>query len=332
MLLGFACAAAAFVAYLSTTGAMGNFVLVGRFLRGYASIELGSPSAWFRNMLRGVAVHASDNYSLALSIATIAGIGLTILKPAGFARSIGAGEQLQRLAAIFFLCLLASVMVEGKFYHYHFSRIYPFGAILAAAALARGAAWVAGRGTGGAYGVAMHALMAAALLIFGPLPRYAWQCVPMITTLRGGSAALDGLYDRIGSYYPRSELRAVGHYVAAHRRPGDEMFTGSSIGALVHYFAGDVPAASIYHSAFYMASFTPPQFRETTRRYLLDRHPAFVVMQTNDTTADISGVRDATSASALLALPGIDSLMRTDYEIVMRTKFFAVYRWGVDGR
>jgi hypothetical protein len=65
-------------------------------------------------------------------------------------------------------------------------------------------------------------------------------------------------------------------------------------------------------------------WRDETSAYLLTRRPRFIVAQRNDPIYTLTA-SNLTSEQTLLALPGIDSLLRTEYTIVLDTGEFVLF-------
>lgn len=84
-----------------------------------------------------------------------------------------------------------------------------------------------------------------------------------------------------------------------------------------------MPEFKIYHSGFLIAPYAPAVWKEETRAYLIERKPRFIVLQ-NDAMSHISGT-EMTSAEAVRSLPGIDSLLRGDYDTVMADGMTVVF-------
>jgi 4-amino-4-deoxy-L-arabinose transferase-like glycosyltransferase len=313
--------------YLLATSAMENFLLVHEYVRGYTKIESNTTATWLRNFFHYIPLHFSDNYSFVLFLTTVAGMTLALLRGRGGEMEEAEKKRREILGActIFFFLLLLTVIIEGKFYHYHFSRIYPFGAILGSIGMVAAARWLRQARAPRGYSWMMAGVAAAALILYGPFPRFGWQSMPMALELARGSEAVDTFYDRMGPYYPRTELKDVGRYLKEHRGAEERIFAASSIGALIYHFAGYVPDFGIYHSQFYIAPFSPAELKESIRSYIIDGSPRFIVIQKNDTTFDHTGSW-ATSDEALRQLPGVDSVLHNGYEVVKKTGYFDVYR------
>jgi hypothetical protein len=323
---GFAVLAAAFVLYLNAFHAVHDFLLMQQFTQGYVHLRFKSSGMGFRYLLKYLPSFFSDNYSVILSLATAAGIAFTFqrsLREADSPQAKGA-IVLLRFATLAFLALVATVVIEGKYTSYQFSRIYPFGLVLASFAFVRFAfrllrgqhrdlfAWIIG-------GAAV-----VGVLLFSPITRYAWHSGVSVLRLVRGDEAYDQFYDPQGEAYTRHDLAEVGGYVQSHRRPGDRLFASSTVPGLVYRFADEVPDQKMIHSAFFIAPFAPQEWRDSLRAYLLREMPRFIITQTRDTSADVNDTTIVSSVG-LRSLPGIDSLLNDRYQRVIETEWLELY-------
>ncbi len=319
-----------FLLYLIGFDAARGFAEVQQFIGGYAMVENASAGRWAAAFATWVPPYILRHYSLLFIITLALGIVAAFRNvPANGPAEVAAGgsreaRYLLRFCAIAFLVFFATVSMEGRYYVYHFSRLYPFAAILGTfggAFLLRWLRSVASRSRAGRIG-ALVAL--AILLLLSPINRYVWQLIPMGHAIAQGTFTLEAIYDQWGHVYPRAELKAMGDTIRSRREPGDHLFAASTFAGVAHVLADDVPEFKIYHSAFIIAPFAPDAWRSGTRSYLLERRPRFIIVQRNDPIRTITN-SDMTSEMALLALPGIDSLIRNDYRSICRRGDFELY-------
>ncbi|MDB5035277.1 MAG: hypothetical protein JWQ98_2518 [Chlorobi bacterium] len=325
MLCGFLPVIILFAAYIIGFGAADDFGLMMRFTAGYAGIETSSAAVIVHNFIAWASGYFLLHYSVALLLLTIIGCALAFSRRRIMAPDLPEATALLRLSALAVILLFITISIEGRHYVYHYSRLYAFGAIVATAAVGEIIARIRASGRRSvAFRVGVWAA-AIAMLPLGPLPRYIWRTLPVIRAIGHGGWSMEACYDEMGHLYPRDEIKRIGAMVHEGKEPGDEMFVVSSLGALVYQLAGEVPRFKIYHSAFLIADFAPRQWRDTTGAYILSRRPRFIVAQRGDTIRTLTG-NDGTSLGALLALPGVDSLLRADYREALRTTNFVLFR------
>ncbi len=323
MTAGFGAVAGLFLLYLLGNGIYHDFLLVNEFIRGYARTAMGAPGTWLRNLVEIPALHLSDNYSLLLLALTLAGGAISMRPPEpGPEQRPAAPEEgimILRICTLGFILMMGTIIVEGKYAFYHFLRLYPFGAVMAAFAAAGALDRLARAPRRVRFTKAALALAVAALMLLSPIPRYlyntvavAWTALRTDRVVAGGSArAIDAL--------PDGEAIRVGMYVRSHIAPGEKLFVAASMPGLVYYRAGVVPEFKILHFAFVNAPFAPEQWKRETSIYLLRERPRFIAAELNDILPDITGTNDP-SIAALRRLPGIDALLRETYSTVLRTE------------
>lgn len=325
MIAGFLIVAGGFLLWLSASDALHGFLLMQQFTTGYVRTQVPSLGGWLKNLFETLPLHASDFYSFLLLALTIVGIARTLplRSSEGLPLDRPDAIRLARLCVLAFLLLMATLTIEGKYYSYHFIRLYPFGAILVplgAMPLLRG---MARRPLMRGYGHFTTAGLAAIALLLSPLPRAAWHLAPMALRLTKGMAGVDGYY-ATDDGESRAELKQVGATVRRNLGPGEHLFAVAATGSLVYYFSGEVPDFKIFHSAFIVAPFAPQEWRDSTRAYVLAARPRVIALQLHDNRSDQTGVMTS-SHDAFLALPGIPALLAGNYTLILRTGSYEVY-------
>lgn len=315
--VGFVSVLALWGTYLVLSGSLEDFLVVYRFTQKYAGLQWSNKGEFVRNTLKLVPAYLSDNYSVLLAIATVTGIACSIplrARPSTDSRSTTGTVDLLRLATIAFVLMLATIVLEGKFAPYQFGRLYPFGAILAAFGGLLLAATALRAGIGDSYGRAIVAVAFPVLLLLSPLPRYARHALlPVVGVMRGDPLLGDAFRDE------RQEAARVGEYIRNNRHGEDGTFVLSYTGSLVYLFAEEIPRHRIFYSMFIIAPFAPPEWKDSMSAYLVTSRPRFIVTQRHDAIPGIAG-SDVSSDVALRGLPGVDSLLNTDYRLVMHTE------------
>ncbi|MBS1911465.1 MAG: hypothetical protein JST22_05730 [Bacteroidetes bacterium] len=321
LLGGFGIVLAAFALFLTMNNAWHSYRLVMEFTSAYAAIEMHSPGLWIRNLLTMVPEHLALDYSLLLVTATGAGLlytARTTPREAGAARS-AAFIVLLRFNALAFVALLVSIIVEAKYPGYHFERLYPFGAPLAAVGMTAARNWLARQQSRTLYRCLVLPALAGGMVILGPLPRYVWHClIPAAEALQGIDPAPDGVHAfarRLGAgTYPHAD----GTTTPRRLHQGD-LFVMSSQAALIYLHAGVLPENNVYMSAYIQAPFASGEWKEETRHFLLLHRPRVIVLDEGDALPGISGT-NMTSLDAMRALPGVAAMLDSEYVRVWELK------------
>jgi hypothetical protein len=298
---------------------------MSRFTRGYVALQWSTRGGWIISILKDLPTIFSDFYSLALSLATLAAIALTLRAGRGddADRPTTDADRLLRICTLAFVAMVVAMMSEGTVNVYRLSRVYPFGVILAGMPIAmlldrarRRIAW-------DRYRTVLVPVVVVGALLYSPIPRYLSHSVPLWLNVAAGRKIDGGHGD--ASAHVRKELLRIGGYVERERRPEDRMFAASVYTGLLYYYSGYLPEFKLFFSPTVVSPFAPDEWRESSRRYLLETRPRFIVIQQHDSIPQIAGT-PLSSAQAMRSLPGVDSLLRSAYEVTLRTPSFNVYQ------
>jgi hypothetical protein len=316
LLGGFLVVAAMLPFYLLVFDAWEGYREIQQFLGGYVLYQVRSPRAAFGTMMDAMTTHLPGNYSIILLLASAAGIALSLRRSPGAEESGGISGRrlLLRFCALTSAIMILTVAVEGKYFAYQFSRVYPFAVILAGFGIEA----ILGRGGGFSWRRTLLLVPLAALaILLSPLPHYLWQSAPFALQVTRGSGAVDAYYSRDTMLFARIPLKTVGGHIRSNIRKGERMVALASTGGLVYYHAGYIPDLPIYHSAFLLAPFAPDRWREMTARFIVEEKPRFIVIEHGDRHPTITST-DRTSPDLLKILPGVGSVVATNYRHVMR--------------
>ncbi len=310
--------------YLWLTNSLADFMLMQEFTRGYAAVQWGSFLAPITEAIRQIPWYFATTYSALLAVLTVVGIFLFLFTPNKKDSEAGwsATTIMLQFAVLLFVVLLATVGVEAKYLTWHFNRLFVPGALLAS----WGAVQVLHRITTARlnrFSFVMGLACVVPLLMLSPLVRYGWNNRAFLINRADGIEAFNSALGMDGDGFDLHELKEVGEYLRDHKKPGGKIFVASGWGGAIHFFAEDVPDFKSYQSGFLIAPYAPEQWREETRKYLLSTKPQFIVAQ-HDAMPHITG-EETTSLEMVIGLAGIDSLLRTDYTLVLETKMTEVY-------
>jgi hypothetical protein len=327
MASGSAIVGVTFIILLLAFDLVADFRIMQEYTKGYAAQQWTSIGGWLKDFSKKTPPYIADNYSIMLSLATVAGMVYSVIPTQNSDRNRVSddGQRLLQLCTIMVIVLLFSIGVEQKYAAYHFGRFYAFGVVLAACgglSAARSFSRLGAVRSGYRWFIGL--VLALMILLFSPLTRYLWHSGAAVISITRGSTALDNYYDQSVIGYTRSEMRQIGNYIIAHRRPGDRLFIASGYAALMYRFANTIPEFKLYHGTTFTATFAPEPWKRSTAEYVLHQRPRFIVAQFNDGFAPLNGT-PLSAEEGLRLLPGIDSLMRSSYSRVMRTEGFNLY-------
>lgn len=315
--VGCAIAVAGLALYMGVGELWDDFGLITRFTGPYAAIEWSPPTRGLKNMLVRIPEHLAQDLTLLWLAGLMAGIAalmrgktlLDIVHPAS--------RRLLLFATLGFLTMLATVAVEAKYAGYHFIRIHGFAAVVAAFGIAAAARRHAARRVRHGYARFMIPPLAAAMLLFGPIPRWAWHTlVPAVTA---ADPAPDRLHEFGAALRVRYGLRGNGTPAT-----DGEMFVLSSQGSMISLYAGITTRSKITGTSYVTAPFAPPIWRADLAAYLLRVRPRVIVADIADSLPGISG-SDATSLIALTTMPGVDTMLANSYRRDALPKAMAVH-------
>ncbi len=322
---GFALVLTLLPLYLSAFGVWPEFELMNRFIIGYASVHHGSLGSRATLALDHLNMLLVDHLSVVLTIAVAAALLTGIAWRAEgeeHLESIAGQRRLLRMAGALLLALAATIVLEDKYAPYIFSRIFPMAAVLSAFVICRIAMRLPAAAGADAFRWLLMVVAVPAFLLLGPFPRYGRHAVGGLISATMGDKGFDAYYGT--TPYGRSDLRTIASTVRERRRPGDHTFVASGLAGLLYAYLEEVPQTGLVHAAYIMAPYAPDEWRNGTRRYLLESQPRFIALGRIDSMPDLTG-STASSEEAVRALPGIDSLLDTAYDVATQTRWFTLY-------
>ncbi len=337
--VGFALVAALFPLYLLVFHLVHDFQLANEFIRGYVSMKRAPLFEELQELMTGPPLRLADGLSSVMAVALVVGTVRATLGVASgpdgesgasarAASRVRSSTALLRVCAIGSVLLFATVVLEARYYSYQVMRIFAFASIPASYAMLGAVrsmnAFLRRHRSVGAWSVA--AVFAGIALVYGPLPRYAWlAATPTAARIVAGSEGELHFYHRMRAQIPFEEIDSIGRYIDAHAGADDEVYVFSTVAAMVHHRIGRPPGDRLYHSMFITGPWAPRQWVDSTRSYILHQRPEFLVVQHNDFIPDQVLIAQ-TSEQTLFKLPGIRSMVDTDYIHVLHLESFDVYR------
>lgn len=319
--LGCAIAVAGLALYMDIGGLWHDFGLITRFTGPYAAIEWNPPTRGLKNMLVRIPEHLAQDLTLPWLAGVMAGVA-TLMRRRNLQDAVHpASRRLLLFATLGLMTMLGTVAIEAKYATYHFIRIHGFAAMVAAHGIAAAARRHTVRRVRHGGARFMIPPLAAAVLLFGPVPRWLWHTfVPAVT-------AADPAPDRLHEFGATLRLR----YALDENDPlssDREMFILSSQGSMIALSAGISTRSRITGTSYVTAPFAPPIWRTELAAYLLRIRPRVIVVDIADSLPGISG-SDATSLVALERLPGVDTMLAKHYRRDTLPKAMAVHHCAV---
>lgn len=336
---GFGVVVGAFFLFLTAFDAMQGFLNMQEFLSGYTGLQWSAKGALLRDALQKIPSNMADEYSLTMLFATVVGIAGaiagTVRRPSGIHAVADPDSdpdvrdnatRLLRICTILFLLFLATVAMEAKWLHYHFIRLFPFGALIGAFGLLAIARLFASRGGRRFRWVALP-VAAVLILGFSPLTRYLYHMRPAILMLTSGPDAFDRYYEysRLADEWTMSEIQEIGEFVKSRKRVGDKVFVVAGIAGKVYLECDHVPDFHVFHSCFLIARFAPQTWRDSAVAYVREQRPRFVIVHQTDRMLNITGTVSTSAETIRELMPEMERDLNEDYDAVLKTTAFIVY-------
>lgn len=313
-------------AWLVASGAWGGFLEASAFMSKYGMIQWLNPAGVVKSYLSGTPGYFGDDYSMFLVFSTAIGIFYAVVSGKPFSQMQGVqlinfkdysftGSALLRIVMMEFLGMTLTVLIEGKMFDYQFSRIFPFGAILAGAGVLLLVKLLRYGFQMDFFGKVATALTLCLLIVYSPLTRMFRNALAVyFQTVQGkiywGYDALT-----VGQYL---ELQKIDSLIDASGTPQDTLYACSLSTGLAYAITDRMPPFKFTYSMFFRAEFAPTHWKQETANYLRTSVPQWILTEQNDDVPILTG-NDLTSEQGLRALPGIDSLLNTRYQTVLRT-------------
>jgi len=323
VLLGWLLSMLALAGYMAIPGVFESYRVVWRFTSAYIA-DMWQPGAFIKGATSTAVWEMAVEPSLLFTFAAGLGVGL--------AAGVMGGEggrtqplrvvQLLRLSLLFFVLFWASIVIEGRFLLYHFSRYSPFLAPLSAFGLVWIARRIATTTFASSWCVRRLALVALIVVLFylSPATTALWRTEAVALK---GIARLMGwsVLSSVDRDAPYEEAEQVAVHVRSNPPSGRDLMVVSGFSGVIYERCGVVPDYRLMHFEMYMARFAPPEWRRETERFLLDRKPRFVVVQ-------VGGHGFGSSLDALETLranPLCAAALDGDYREVARTTQLRLY-------
>jgi hypothetical protein len=322
--LGFAAMQTLFAAYLLAGHALGAYLFTEfRFATGYA--HLGGPYS-----------PEGFQWGLYLDAARISTVDFIVSHafislPAGVAVALAlrpGGDVHAREVGILALSSYLGVLIQAKFFLYHWLAVLPFAALLGGRGLVACAEYL-GCGRRGARSLVGFGAVLALLVFLSPAitdsTLHQWRGVQQYYA---GKASRSRFNNEFGPYaggtYSYLADDQVGRYVQSHTQDGDTIYV-YGYEALVYLIAGRESASRFFYVFPVISAWAPPRWRVEFMQDLYARSPRYILIQANEGAPWITGLHEDTAHYAAHDAE-LQQLLAARYEPDVTIEDFSLYR------
>lgn len=321
---GFALVQLGFVAYLLAGHALGAFLFTEfRFATGYA--RLGGPYSpngfrWdlFLNALRGNSLLFLEAHFFIIIPAIVALL-------TGFAP--GGNRRIREMGLFLFLSYLG-VVVQAKFFWYHWLAVLPFAALLGGAGLVIIARRLESSYRGRTPSVLFAGILITLVLVTPQLSDNAAGQWKGFAQYFANPASRHTYNEQFGGYgtSPFSYLAddEVGRYLQAHTQPGDTIYI-FGYEALVYLISGRESASRFFYSFPVMSPWAPSSWSRELIGDLTAKRPRYILIESDEGAPWITGLHEDTAQYAAQFAP-LQALLQRRYTRDRQIEDFTLYR------
>lgn len=343
--LGLAVVIALFLLYLTAGGAWHGFALMQDFIKAYSTIQWASPMTAVTMAYESLGSYFGAFFSLTFTLLLITAIpsGInhrgarheTMVVMGKPERSDPADrEQIDRekrvravrYLATWFVLFLFTIILEGKYGGWYFSRLHGPGAVLVAIGMVALLHWLGRRWHDG-YARLITMLLLPFALLLSPLPRYAYHSMASLAYLRDGRAGIDRYYrTQSGSIEAQenTHVEYAGLFIRSRLGAEEELFVFSGSAGILYLAADRLPESPFVHSSFLIAPYAPQEWRDRARSYILQHRPEVIALD-NDGMEPITA-SPLSSGDAFRNLPGLSRLLAEEYDTIYSNARIVMYR------
>jgi hypothetical protein len=278
--------------------------------------------SWQNVSVLGMAYYGFEEWLTTYSSTLLAGlIGLAVL---------GAKDDERTLVAVVLGAIfvhVAGIVMQGKFFPYHWGATFPLTSLLAALGIAK--AWRAARAKGALASVAFAGALAVLASAKCPVPSFGDAFVirsaARVRLLLEDVPDKQAAWDELASVADvnAGQNRAVAMYLREHTRPEDPIFVWGFECAI--YDIAERPLASRYiYNVPQRAAWSAEPMQAALMRDLAARPPAAIVVEHHDVFRMVTG-NDEDSARSLRTFPALEELLETSFDHAERIGDFDVY-------
>lgn len=256
---------------------------------------------------------------------------LFISAPAALALGLAAGRAGDRRARELGLVLLLAylgVLIQAKFFWYHWLAVLPWLALLGGLGLQQTANWLGARRSRPAAVGGVAIVLTLLVLLTPPVTEHAigqWQGV---SDYFGGQTRRHAYNNQFGPYNggPFSYLAddEVGRYLQQRTRPGDTIYV-YGYEHLVYLLSGRDSASRFFYVFPTISTWAPPAWHDELIRDLTAKRPRYILIEANEGAPWITGLREDTAHYAAHDAP-LQALLAARYQRERQIEDFTLYR------
>ncbi|HTE86177.1 MAG TPA: glycosyltransferase family 39 protein [Dehalococcoidia bacterium] len=310
------------------------YLLMGHALGAYLMTEFTFASRYARlggeYSPNGLTLTAFE-YAARENTALIMAAHLAIVIPALIAVALALrlnGDRRVREVALLALTAYVGVLVQAKFFWYHWLAVLPFAALLGGKGLADLSALLL-REQRRAVAYLSLAMAVIALVYLSPaMTEGAIQQWRGLRNYYGGEASRRAFNNQFGPYaggtYSYLADAQVARYINERTRPGDTIYI-YGYEALVYLLAERESASRFFYVFPVISTWTPPEWRAEWVRELNARLPRYLLVQANEGAPWITGLHEDTARYAAHD-PDLQQLLVAHYDLETTIEDFTIYR------
>jgi hypothetical protein len=309
------------------------YLLAGHALRAYLDAEFSFAAHYVR--LGGPYSPNGFTWGLFLDAARMDTVyfltaHLFITLPAGLALAYalrrGGDGRVREIAFIGFTAYLG-VLLQAKFFWYHWLAVLPFLALMGGKALADTACFFERRGRTAALG-GMAALAVLLLLLSPQVTDAAVRQWKGVSDYYGGPARRERFNSKFGAYgtEPYSYLAddEVARYVRSRTSPGDTIYV-YGYEPLVYLLSGRESASRFIYVFPVITPWAPANWRAEFYNDLRTRAPRYILIQADQGAPWIDGLHEDTASYAAHDAE-LQQILADSYQRETQIEFFTLYR------
>jgi len=290
------------------------------YLSMYADFSVMS-SEFKRETIKSIGSFAGDKYSLFASFSVIAGIILFIKK---FKRNKTESNLLILYSIVGFILLTISVIIEKKFFFYHYSRLYLFLSIFGGFSILF------------YYNIIKKSVLKNRRLMFivlcfclflfvlSPFPRWISLLQPTYYYLSDKSA-YDKYYSRPqeGSAVLRTQHLQTAEYIKSNAQPGDKVLVVSVASSIINYHLGDLANNKYMLSCFYISNSKIQPWRDDALR--ISEESKWIILQEDDPSM-IANMHSLSSRQYYIRDSKFGRVLQENFELADVIGKFYIYK------
>lgn len=322
--LGFLCTQAIFAAYLAAGHALGAYLFTEfRFASAYA--RLGgpySPEGFRWNLFLDAARAETLSFLYShLFVSLPAAIALAL----GFG---GRGDARTREIGLATLCAYLGVLIQAKFFLYHWLAVLPFLSLLGGRGLACLSQALLARLRWQTAIPAVAAVVALLVVLSPPVTDNALHQWRGVAQYYSGPVSRSAFNNQFGPYaqgtFSYLADDEVGRYLRAHTEPDDTVYV-YGYEPLVYLISGRESASRFIYVFPIISTWSPPAWKDEFYRELDENRPRYILIQANEGAPWITGLHEDTAHYAAHDAR-LQALLAARYEPETTIEDFSLYR------